>query len=70
MLNKDIFFRIKNDSRTRGHRLALVKCYSRIDLRKYTFSQSVANYLNRLPEECRNITMLIRIDQYFFKDNA
>ena len=38
-LNKDMFFKIKNDSRTRGHSLALVKSHSRLDVRKYTFSQ-------------------------------
>ena len=30
-LNKDMFFRIKNDSITRGHSLALVKSHSRLD---------------------------------------
>ena len=54
-LNKDImFFRIKNDSRTRGHSLALVKCHSRLDIRKYAFSQRVVNDWNKLPEECIN----------------
>ena len=33
-LNKDMFFRIKNDS-TRGHSLALVKSHQ-VDIRKYT----------------------------------
>ena len=30
----DMFFRIKNDSRTRGYHLALVKCHSRLDIIK------------------------------------
>ena len=42
-LNKDMFFRIKNDSITRGHSLALVKSHSSLDIRKYTFSQRVVN---------------------------
>ena len=49
-LNKYKFFRIKNDSRTRGHNQALVKCHSRLDIRKYTFSQRVVNDCNRLAE--------------------
>ena len=55
-LNKDMFFRIKNDSITRGHSLALVKSHSRLDIRKYTFSQRVVNDWNKLPEECINAT--------------
>ena len=57
-LNKDKFFKIKNESRTRGHSLALVKCHSRLDIRKYTFSQRVVNDWNKLPEECINATSL------------
>ena len=57
-LNKDMFFRIKNDSRTRGHSLALVKCHSRLDIRKHTFSQKVVNDWNKLPEECINATSI------------
>ena len=70
-LNKDMFFKIKNDSRTRGHSLALVKRHSRLDVRKYTFSQRVVNDWNKLPEECVNATSVNmfknRIDQYFLK---
>ena len=57
-LNKDMFFRIKNDSGTNGHSLALVKCHSRLDIRKYTFYQRVVNDWNRLPEECINATIV------------
>ena len=70
-LNKEMFFRIKNDSRTRGHGLACVKCHSRLDIRKYTFSQRVVNDWNRFPEECINATSVNmfknRTDQYFLK---
>ena len=70
VLNKYIcFFRIKNDSRTRGHGLSIIKSHSRLDIRKYTFSQRVVNYWNKLPEECINahsVNMFKnRIDQYF-----
>ena len=70
-LNKDMFFRIKNDSITRGHSLALVKSHSRLDIRKYTFSQRVVNDWNNLPEECINATSVNmfknKIDQYYLK---
>ena len=70
-LNKDMFFRIKNDSITRGHSLALVKSHSRLDIRKYTFSQRVVNDWNKLPEECINATSVNmfknKIDQYYLK---
>ena len=67
-LNKDMFFKIKNNSRTRGHSLVLVKCHARLDIRKYMFSQRVVNDWHRLPEECINATSVNmfknRIDQY------
>ena len=70
-LNKDMFFRLKNDSITRGHSLALVKSHSRLDIRKYTFSQRVVNDWNKLPEECINATSVNmfknKIDQYYLK---
>ena len=71
-LNKDMFFRIKNDSITRGHSLALVKSHSRLDKRKCTFSQRIVNVWNKLPEECINATSVNimfknKIDQYFLK---
>ena len=55
-LNKDMFFGTKNDSRTGGRSLALVKSHSRLDIGKCTFSQRVVNDWNRLPEECINAT--------------
>ena len=36
------------------HGLALVKGHCRVNRRKYTLSQRVVNYWNRLPEECIN----------------
>ena len=60
-----MFFKIKNDS------LALAKSHSRLDVRKYTFSQRVVNDWNKLPEECINATSVNmfknRIYQYFLK---
>ena len=55
-LNKDMFFRIKNDSITRGHSLALVKSHYRLDIRKYTFSQRVVNDWNNNQSKLLELT--------------
>jgi len=44
------FFTIAHSSRTRGHRLKIVKNRSRLDIRKNFFSQRVVNMWNELPE--------------------
>ena len=70
-LNKYMFFKIKNDSRTRGHSLALVKCHSILDIRKCTFSQRVANDWNRLPDNQRKYDLeQNRSVLHFCKDKA
>ena len=69
-LNKDMFFRITNDSITRGHSLALVKSHSRLDIRKFTFSQRVVNDWNKLPEECINATSVNMFKNKIDQDKA
>ena len=44
------FFTFGNTSRTRGHKHKLFKSRSRLDIRKYSFSQRVVNKWNELPE--------------------
>lgn len=44
------FFTIIQNSKTRGHRFKLQKNRSRLDIRKYFFSQRVVNVWNALPE--------------------
>ena len=44
------FFTIAHSSRTRGHRLKIVKNRSRLDIRQNVFSQRVVNMWNELPE--------------------
>ena len=39
--NTCMFFKLKEGSRTRGHKAALVKEQCRLDMRKYSFSQRV-----------------------------
>ena len=43
------WFRLAENSRTRGHSFKLVKCRSRLDVRKNFFSQRVVNTWNSLP---------------------
>ena len=47
-----MFFKLKEGSRTRGHKAVLVKEQCRLDMRKYSFSQRVINvngFLVHLP---------------------
>ncbi|MEG7522738.1 MAG: hypothetical protein M3H12_06510, partial [Chromatiales bacterium] len=43
---------IKKDRMTRGHEVTLVKDQCRLDIRKYSFSQSTINEWNRLSIDC------------------
>ena len=53
-VDRNMFFKLKEGSRTRGHKAALVKEQCRLDVRKYSFSQSVINEWNKLPNDCIN----------------
>ena len=46
-LQRNIFFSLKKDSRTRGHKVTLVKDQCRLDIRKYSFSQRTINIWNK-----------------------
>ena len=47
-----IFFSLKKDNRTRGHEVTLVKDQCRLDIRKYSFSQTTINKWNKLSTDC------------------
>ena len=53
---------------TRGHNFTLVKKQSRLDVRKFSFSQRTINVWNKLSEECEHAVVLMmfknRIDKY------
>ena len=51
-IDPNIFFKIKTRKITRGHDFTLVKGQSRLDFRKYSFSQSTVNEWNKLPSDC------------------
>ena len=52
--NTDInmFFSLKKDSRTRGHKVTLVKDKCRLDITKYSFSRRTINEWNKLSTDC------------------
>ena len=52
--DRNMFFKLKEGSRTSGHKAALVKEQCRLDLRKYSFSQRVINEWNKLPNDFVN----------------
>ena len=54
VVDSNMFFKLKEGSRTRGHKAALIKEQCRLDMRKYSFSQRVINEWNKLPNDCVN----------------
>ena len=65
------FFEIKESKITRGHNFTLVKKESRLDVRKFSFSQRSINVWNKLSTECVNASSVNvfknRIDKYLAK---
>ena len=51
-IDSNFFFEIKESKITRGHNFTLVKRKSRLDVRKFSFSQRTINVLNKLSTEC------------------
>ena len=51
-IDSNIFFEFKESKITRGHNFTLVKKQSKLDVRKYSFSQRTINVWNKLSAEC------------------
>ena len=51
-IDRNMFFSLKKDSRTRGHEVKLVKDQCRLDTRKHSFSQRTINEWNKLSTDC------------------
>ena len=70
-IDSNIFFEIKESKITRGHNYTLVKKQSRLDVRKYSFSQRTINVWNNLSTDCvhaSSVNMLKnKIDKYLVK---
>ena len=65
------FFQIKESKITTRHNFTLVKKQSRLDVRKFSFSQGTINVWNKLSEECvraSSVNMFKnRIEKYLVK---
>ena len=51
-IDRNIFFTIKEERRTRGHGVTLAKKQCRLDSRQISFSQRTVNEWNRLSADC------------------
>ena len=64
-------FEIKESKITRGHDYTMVKKQSRLDVRKYSFSQRTINVWNELSTDCANASSVNmfknKIDKYLDK---
>ena len=70
-LDSNIFFEIKESKITRGHNYTLVKKQSRLDVRKFSFSQRTINVWNNLSTDCVHASSVNmfknKIDKYLVK---
>ena len=70
-VNRNMFFKLKEGSRTSEHEATLVKEQCRLDMRKYYFSQRVINEWNKLSNDRVNASIenmfKHRIDRYLIK---
>ena len=70
-IDSNIFFEIKESKVTRGHNFPLVKKQSRLDVRKFSFSQKTINVWNKLSTECVHASSVNmfknRIEEYLVK---
>ena len=70
-IDSNIFFEIKESKITREHKFTLVKKQSRLDVRKFSFSQRTINVWNKLSTECVHASSVNRfknrIDKYLVK---
>ena len=51
-IDRNIFFTVKEERRTRGHGVTLAKKQCRLDIRKFSFSQRIVNEWNRFSADC------------------
>ena len=51
-IDRNMFFTVKEERRTRGHGVTLAKKQCRLDIRKFSFSQRTINEWNRLSADC------------------
>ena len=57
IINRNMLFLLKKDSRTRGHEVTEVMDQCRLDIRKYLFSQRTLNEWNNLSTDCAKLML-------------
>ena len=65
-IDRNMFFSLKKDSRTRGHGVKLGKGQCRLDIRKYSFSQRTVNEWNKLSTDCITVSSVNMFKNKFF----
>ena len=63
-IDRSNVFSVKEERRTKGHGVTLVKKQCRLYIRKFPFSQRTVNERNRLPADCVCANRKVLI--YFF----
>ena len=61
------FFEIKESKITRVHNYTLVKKQSRLDVRKYSFSQRTIKIWNKLSTDCVHASSVNMFKNFFYK---
>ena len=61
------FFEIKESKITRGHNFTMVKKQSRLDVRKFSFSQRTINVWNKLSDECARASSVNMFNNRIYK---
>ena len=69
-IDYNIFFEIKESKITRGHNYTLVKKQSRLDVRKYSFSQRTINVWNNLSADCVHASTVVPVMNGHPRDQA
>ena len=59
-IDSNIFLKIKEDKITGRHNYTLVTKQSRLDVRKYSFSQRTINAWNKLPTDCVHASSVLK----------
>ena len=67
--HQNMLLKVESNPRVRGYCKKLVKCFARLDIRKFSFSHRVVNEWNSLPEWVVNSTSVhcfkVNIDKFF-----
>ena len=67
-IDSNIFFEIRESNITRGHNYTLVKKQSRLDVKKYSFSQRSINVWNNLSTDCVHASSVNMFNTYRMGD--